>query len=126
MSTVVPKADDRWMGFVAVGNDLIIGFKEAEDRGDDDVEGDDDVIGLLRPPLEVMLCAYLNRRGKSKGEGYNRLVVGKMEQLTGPETLVLKGSKLPVRPPVLGSCNVFQKSGRIGGERASSEFRGDH
>ena len=126
MRTVVPKTDDGRMRFEAVGNDLKVGFKEAEDRGDDDVEGDDDVIGLLRPPLEVMLCAYLNRRGKSKGEGYNRLVVGKMEQLTGPETLVLKGSKLPVRPPVLGSSNVFQKFGRIGREGASSVFRGDY
>ena len=122
MRTVVPEANDGWMGFIAVGNDLIVGFKEAKDRGDDDVEGDDDMIGLLRPPLEVMLCPYLNGRGECEGEGNNGFVVCKMEQLTGPETLVLKGSELPVRPPILGSSNVFQKFGRIGREGTSGKF----
>ena len=75
----MPKADNRWMRFVAIGNDLIVGFEEAKDRGDDDVEGDDDVIGLLGSPLEVMLCAYLNGRGEGEREGYDRFVVGKME-----------------------------------------------
>ena len=79
MRTVVPKTDDRRMRFVAVGNDLIVGFKEAKNRGDDDVEGDDDMIGLVRSPLEVMLCAYLNRGGKCEGEGYDGFVIGKME-----------------------------------------------
>ena len=101
MRTVVPKTNDRRVRFIAIGNDLIVGFEEAKDRGDDDVERDNDVIGLLRPPLEVMFCPYLNGRGEGEGEGYDGFIVGKMEQLTGPETLVLKGSKLPVRPPIL-------------------------
>ena len=78
MRTVVPKTDDGRMRFVAVGNDLKVGFKEAEDRGDD-MERDNNMIGLLRPPLEVMFCSYLNGRGESEGEGYDRFVVREME-----------------------------------------------
>ena len=101
MRTVVPKTDDGWMGFIAVRDDLIVGFEEAKDGGNDDVERDNNMISLLGPPLEVMLCSYLDRRGERKGEGDDGFVVSKMEQLTGPETLVLKGSELPVRPPIL-------------------------
>ena len=79
MRTVVPQANDRGMGFVAVGNDLIVRFEEAEDGGYDDVERDDNVIGLLGSPLEVMLSSYLNRRGEREGEGNDGFVVGKME-----------------------------------------------
>ena len=79
MRTVVPKANDGWVRFVTVGDDLIVGFKEAKDGGDDNVKGDDNMIGLLRSPLEVMLCAYLNGRGEGEREGYDRFVVGKME-----------------------------------------------
>ena len=122
----MPKANDGWMGFIAVRDDLVIGFEEAKDWGNDDVERDNNMIGLLGSPLEVMLCPYLNGRGEREGEGYNGFVVSKVKQLTGPETLVLKGSKLPVRPPVLGSSNVFQKFGRIGREGASSVFGGDY
>ena len=75
----MPKTDDRRMRFVAVGNDLIVGLKEAKDGGDDDVERNDNMIGLLRPPLEVMFCPYLNGRGEREGEGYDGFVVGKME-----------------------------------------------
>ena len=96
------------MGFVTIGNDLIVRLEEAKDRGDDDMERDNNVIGLYGSPLEVMFCPYLDGRGEREGKGYNRFVIGKMEQLTGPETLVLEGSKLPVRPPVLGSSNVLQ------------------
>ena len=105
---------------------MIVGFKETKDGGNDDVERDDNMVGLLGPPLEVMFCPYLNGRGECEGEGYDRLVICKMEQLTGPETLVLKGSELPVRPPILGSGNVFQKFGRIGREGTGSKFGGDY
>ena len=67
------------MRFVAVGDDLVVGFKEAKDGGNDDVERDNNMIGLLRSPLEVMLGPYLNGRGECEGEGYDRFVVGKME-----------------------------------------------
>ena len=73
-----------------------------------------------------MFGPYLNGRGECEGKGNNGFVVHKMEELTGPEALVLKGSELPVRPPVLGSCNVFQKFGRIGREGAGGKFRGDY
>ena len=75
----MPETNDRRMGFVAIGNDLIIGFKEAEDRGDDDVERDDNMVGFLGSPLEVVLCPYLNGRGEREGEGYDGFVVSKME-----------------------------------------------
>ena len=75
----MPKTDDGWMRFVAVRNDLIVGFEEAKDRGDDDVERDDNMIGLLRSPLEVMLCPYLNGRGEREREGYDGFVIGKIE-----------------------------------------------
>ena len=122
----MPQANDGWVGFVAIGDNLIVGFEEAKDGGDDDVEGDNNMIGLLGSPLEVMFSSYLNGRGEREGEGDDGFVISKVEQLTGPETLVLKGSELPVRPPVLGSSNVFQKFGRIGREGASSVFGGDY
>ena len=75
----MPKANDRWMGFVAVRNDLIVRFEETKHGGNDDVEGDNNMIGLLRPPLEVMLCSYLNGGRKREGERDNGFVVGKME-----------------------------------------------
>ena len=75
----MPKANDQGMGFVAVRNDLIIGFEEAEDGGNDDMERDNNVIGLVRSPLEVMFGSYLDRRGEHEGEGYDGFVVSKMK-----------------------------------------------
>ena len=75
----MPKANDGRVRFVTVGDDLKVGFKEAEDRGDDDVERDNNMIGLLRSPLKVMLCPYLNGRGECEGEGDDRLVVCQMK-----------------------------------------------
>ena len=75
----MPKTDDGWMGFIAVRDDLIIGFEEAKDRGNDDMKRDDDMIGLLGSPLKVMFRSYLNGRGEREGEGYDGFVVGKME-----------------------------------------------
>ena len=104
----MPKTDYGGMRFVAVGDDLVVGLKEAEDGGDDDMERDNNMIGLYRSPLEIMFCPYLNGRGEREGEGDDGFIISKVEQLTRPETLVLKGSELSVRPPVLGSRNVFQ------------------
>ena len=75
----MPKADYGWMRFIAVGNDLIVGFEETKDRGDDDVKRDDYMVGLLRSPLEVMLCPHLNGRRERKGEGDDGFVISKME-----------------------------------------------
>ena len=75
----MPKTDYGGMRFVAVRNDLIVGFEETKDRGDDDVERDDNVIRLYRPPLEVVLGSYLNRRGESEGKRDDRFVVCEME-----------------------------------------------
>ena len=75
----MPKANDGWMRFVTVGDDLKVGFEEAEDRGDDDVKRDNNMVGLLRSPLEVVLCPYLNGGGECEGEGDVGLVVCKMK-----------------------------------------------
>ena len=46
MRTVVPETNDRRVRFITVGDNLIVGFKEAEDGGDDDMERDNDMVGL--------------------------------------------------------------------------------
>ena len=61
MRTVVPETLDNWMGFVAVRNDLIVGLKEAERRGYNEVYGSDDEVGFFSSPLKVVLCSYLDR-----------------------------------------------------------------
>ena len=75
----MPKTDYGGMRFVAVGDNLVVGFKETKDGGDDNVKRDDYVVGLLGSPLEVMLCPYLNGRGERKGEGDDGFIISKME-----------------------------------------------
>ena len=75
----MPKTDDGWMGFVTVRDDLIVGFEEAKDGGDNEVERDNNMIGLLGSPLKVMFCSYLNGRGEREGERDDRFIVSKME-----------------------------------------------
>ena len=79
MRTVVPKTNNGRVRFITVGNNLVVGFKEAEDGGDDDMEGDNDVIGLYGSPLEVVFCPYLNGRGECKGKRDDGLVISKVE-----------------------------------------------
>ena len=79
MRTVVPETDDGRVGFVTVRNNLVVGFEETEDRRDDDVKRDNDMIGLYGSPLEVVLCPDLNGRGEGEGEGYDRFVISKVE-----------------------------------------------
>ena len=79
MRTVVPKTNDRRVRFITVRNDLVVGFKEAEDGGDDNMEGDDDMVGLDGSPLEIMFSPYLNGRGECEGKGNNGFVVRKVE-----------------------------------------------
>ena len=50
----MPKAEDGGVGFVTVNDDLKFGFEEAVNRGDDNVEGEDDKIIFLRSPLEIV------------------------------------------------------------------------
>ena len=75
----MPKTDDGRMRFVAVRNDLIVGLEEAKDGGNDDMERDNNMIGLLGSPLKVMFCSYLNGGGEREGKGYDGFVVGKMK-----------------------------------------------
>ena len=79
MRTVVPKTNDGRVRFITVRNDLIVGFEEAKDGGDDDMERDNDMIGLYGSPLEIMFCPYLNGRGERERKGDDGFVVGKME-----------------------------------------------
>ena len=99
--TVMPEGENHQMRFVGVTLDLLKWLKEAEGGKDDNVIGDDYEIGFLTPPLEVVFSSYLDGGRKSKGEGYNGLVVGDVEELSGSKAFVLKGSKLSVKPPVL-------------------------
>ena len=79
MRTVVPKTNNRRVRFITVGNYLIVGFEEAKDGGDDDMERDNDVIGLYGSPLEIMFRPYLNGRGECEGEGDDGFVISEME-----------------------------------------------
>ena len=79
MRTVVPKANNGWVRFVTIGNDLVVGFKEAEDRGDDDMERDNDMISLYGSPLKVVFRSYLDGRGECEGEGDDGLIISKMK-----------------------------------------------
>ena len=79
MRTVVPKTNNRRVRFITVGNDLVVGFKEAEDGGDDDVEGNNDMVGLDGSPLEIVFCSYLNGRGECEGKGNDGFVIRKVE-----------------------------------------------
>ena len=87
----MPEAKDGGVRLVAINDNLEFWFKETIDRGDDNVEGEDDEIIFLGPPLEVMLRADLNRGGVSEGGGNDGFVVRNMKQLGGGEAFVLKG-----------------------------------
>ena len=50
----MPKAKDGGMGFVAVNNNFELWFEKAVHLGDDDVEGEDNEIIFLGPPLKVV------------------------------------------------------------------------
>ena len=79
MRTVVPKANNGRVRFITVGNDLVVGFKETEDGGDDDMERDNDMISLYGSPLKVVFRPYLNGRGECEGKGDDGFVVSKVE-----------------------------------------------
>ena len=42
----MPETNNRRVGFITVRNDLVVGFKEAENGGDDNMERDNNMIGL--------------------------------------------------------------------------------
>ena len=88
----MPKTKYSGMGFVAVDDDLELGFKEAVHRGNDDVKGGDDEVGLLGSPLKVVLRTNLNGGRVSEGSGNNQFIVSDVEELSRSETFVLKGS----------------------------------
>ena len=88
----MPEAEDGRVGFVAIDNDLELGFKETVYGRDDDVEGEDNEIIFLGSPLEVVFQADLNGSGVSKGRGYYGFIIRDVKQLRGGEAFVLKSS----------------------------------
>ena len=86
----MPEAEDGRVGFVAIDNDLELGFKETVYGRDDDVEGEDNEVIFLSSPLKVVLRADLNGGGVSKGCGYDGFIVRNVKQLCGGEAFVLK------------------------------------
>ena len=107
----MPETKDGGVRFVAVDDNFELGFKETVHRGNDDVEGEDDKIILLSPPLEVMLQANLNRSGVGKGGGNNGFVIGDVEELRRSKPFILKGSYLSIGPPILVPRHYLQESG---------------
>ena len=85
----MPEAEDGGVRFVTINNNLELGFEETIDWGDDNVEGEDDEVIFLGPPLEVMLRADLNRSGVSKGGRDDGFVIRNVKQLSGGEALIL-------------------------------------
>ena len=122
----MPKTEDGRMGFVAVDDNLELRFEEAVNWGNEDVEGEDNEIIFLGPPLKVVLQANLNRSRVGEGSRNYWLVVHNVKELGGGKSFVLKGPQLSIRPPVLVPRHYLQKSGRVGGKGASSKFRGDY
>ena len=75
----MPEAEDGGMGFITVNDYFELGFKEAVNRGDDNVEGEDDKVIFLGSPLEVMLRTNLNGSGVSERGGDDGFVVHNVE-----------------------------------------------
>ena len=75
----MPETEDSRVGLVTVDNYLELRFKEAVYWRDDDVEGEDDKVIFLSPPLEVMFRADLNRSGVCKRSGNDGFVVRNVE-----------------------------------------------
>ena len=97
----MPEGENNRMGFVGVTLDLLKWVEETEGGGYDNVIGDDDEVGLLAPPLKIMLSGHPNRRWEGKGERYDGFVMGNVEELGRSKAFILKSSKLSIRPPVL-------------------------
>ena len=75
----MPEAKDSRVRFVTVDNYFELGFEEAVYWRDDDVEGEDDKVIFLGPPLKIMLQADLNRSGVSERGGNDGFVVRNVE-----------------------------------------------
>ena len=122
----MPKTEDGRVRLVAVKDYLELWFEETVYRRDNNVEGEDDEIIFLSSPLEVVFQANLNRSGVSKGSGDNGFIVRNVKELGRSEAFILKGTQLSIGPPILVPRHYLQKPGRVGGEGASSKFRGDY
>ena len=68
--------------------------------------------GVDFSPLEVMFGTDLDRRGGDKTEGDNGLINGMMSKLALC-SIDLKGTELPIRPPVVGVGKGSEEDRRI-------------
>ena len=98
--TIVPEnVDDREVLQVGSCN-IEEGLGESKGWMDDNVDGNYGKGGIDFSPLEVVFGANLDGRGRSEAEGDDRTVNGAMTKLAF-SPISLKGSQLPVRPPIV-------------------------
>ena len=122
---VVPKNMDDGEIPKMSSRDFKVRLFESEGGMDDDVDGNQSERRIDFSPLEVMFRTYLNRGGGSKTEGDDGFINGTMSELA-LSSIGLKGTKLPIGPPVLIVGKRSEKGRRIGRERASGVFRGNN
>ena len=122
---IVPKdVNDGEVPKVSPSN-LKVRLLKSEGGMNDDVDGNQSERRVDFSPLEVMFRAYLNRGWSSKTEGDDGFINGTMSELA-LSSISLKGTKLPIGPPVLVMGKRGEEDGRVGGERASGVFRGNN
>ena len=88
----MPEAKDGRVGFVAVDDNFEFGFEETINWRDDNVEGEDDEVIFLTPPLEIVLRPDLDGGRMGEGGGDNGFVISDVEQLGRSETFALQSS----------------------------------
>ena len=92
---------------------------------DNEVKGYKGNPRLLVKPLKVVLRSYLDGSGFCKGEVGSRAIKGMMIKLSVGQVRV-KGSKLPIRPPVLLGGKGIDEVGGTGGKGTLHKFRWDY
>ena len=101
------------------------GFCEGERGMDDDVDCNQGEGRIDFSPLEVVLGTDLDRGGCGEAEGDDGFINGAMPKLA-LSSVSLKGTKLPVRPPVVVVGKRGEEDRRVGREGASGVFRGNN
>ena len=72
-----------------------------------------------------MFRTNLNGGGRSETERNNGAINWSMAKLAF-SPVSLKGSQLPIGPPIVGVCKGSEENRRVGREGASSVFRGNY
>ena len=74
MGEVILKAIDNRVRFETVMSNVEVRFKEGERGANDDMEGNDNKLGFLAPPLKVMLSSNLDGRGVLEGKCHDQIL----------------------------------------------------